>query len=194
MNAELKDLLEQKKAAITKKWFDAIVETYPAETSGFLKRQKDQFSNPVGHAITQGVESMFEALITDQDFSSQISFLEDIIKVRAIQDFTPAKAVGFIFPIKKAVRNELDKEIRQKQIENELVEFEAKVDDLALLAFNIYSQCREHLNNVKIEELKRMTYTLMKNANLMYDIPAQEFEQNEASAQEFEQYDLKFNL
>jgi hypothetical protein len=176
MDIKLKDLLIEKRSSILKKWFDAIIETYPTDTSGFLKKQKDRFANPVGHTISQGTESILEALIVGKDLNEGPSYLEDIIKVRAIQDFKPAKAISFIFLLKKVVREELEKEIRQKQIYDALLIFESKVDDLALLAFNIYTECREQLNQVKIDELKRMTFTLMKKANLMYDVPAQEFE------------------
>jgi hypothetical protein len=93
-----------------------------------------------------------------------------------VQDFTPSKAVNFIFILKKVVREELKKEIRQDQIDDELLSFESKVDDLALFAFNIYMQCRDQLNQLKVDELKRMTFTLLKKANLMYEIPMEESE------------------
>ena len=193
METKLKDLLEDKKAVILTKWFDAVIKTYPGNTPGFLKGQKDRFANPVGFTITQGLESMLEALIAGKDLSDEFPYLEDILKVRAVQDFTPAKAVSFIFFLKNVVRDVLAKEIRQKQIYEALLDFETKVDDLALLAFNIYTKCREQLNQIKIDELKRMTYTLMKNANILYDVPAQESEQYDIPAQ-FEQHDLKFNI
>ncbi|HEY8909039.1 MAG TPA: RsbRD N-terminal domain-containing protein [Desulfosporosinus sp.] len=176
MDMKLKDLLEEKRPAITKKWFDAVMETYPTDTSGFLKKQKDMFANPVGHVISQGVESILEALIQGKELSESVPFLEDIIKVRAVQDFTPSKAMSFIFLLKKVVREELDKEIRQNQMYDALLEFESKIDDLALFAFDIYSKCREQLNELKTDELKRMTFTLLKKANLMYEIPVEEFE------------------
>lgn len=194
MDMKLKDLLEEKKSAILKKWFETIIETYPTDTSGFLKKQKDRFTNPVGYSITQGAENILQALLEDKDLSQGLPYLEDIIKVRAIQDFTPARAIAFVFYLKIVVREELEKEIRQKQIYEALLSFETKVDDLALLAFNIYSECRDQLNNVKIAELKRMTFSLMKNANVLYDITAQESEQSDTGAQEFEQHDLKFSI
>ena len=179
MDMKLKDLLEEKKSSISKKWFEAIVETYPTDASGFLKKQKDRFANPVGHTISQGTESILDALIEEKDLPEELPFLDDIIKVRAIQDFTPSKAMAFIFLLKKVVREELEKEIRQNQIDDELLTFELKIDELALFAFDIYAKFRDQLNELKTDELKRMTYTLLKKANLMYEIPAQEFKQKE---------------
>jgi hypothetical protein len=176
MEMKLKDLLEEKRSAISKKWFNAIMETYPADASGFLKKQKDMFANPVGHAISQGTESILDTLIEEKEFSEGLPFLDDIIKVRAVQDFTPSKAMAFIFLLKKVLREELEKEIRQNQIDDALLTFESKIDDLALFAFDIYAKCREQINELKTDELKRMTFTLLKKANLMYEIPVQEFD------------------
>jgi len=179
MDVKLQGLLKEKKSPILARWLDAIMETYPTDDTGLFKKQEDRFANPVGHAFNQGIESIWEALIEEKDLTVGLPFLEDIIKVRAVQDFTPAKAVNFIFILKKVVREELKKEIRQDQIDDELLSFESKIDDLALFAFNIYVKCREQLNQLKVDELKRMTFTLLKKANLMYEIPMEEFERRD---------------
>ncbi|MDR3584025.1 MAG: RsbRD N-terminal domain-containing protein [Desulfosporosinus sp.] len=179
MDMKFKDLLEAKKSALLTRWFDAIIETYPTDTSGFLKNQKDRFANPVGHIFTQGIEKILAALIEGRDFAEGFPFLDDIIKVRAIQDFTPSKAVSFIFDLKKVVRKELEKEIRQSQFTDALLEFELKIDELALLAFDKYIKCREQIYKLKTDELKRMSFTLLKKANLMSEIPVQEFERKD---------------
>ncbi|MDR3602686.1 MAG: RsbRD N-terminal domain-containing protein [Desulfosporosinus sp.] len=179
MDTKLKDLIEEKRSVILERWFDAIVETYPLDTTGFFKKQKDRFANPVGHAIVQGTEGILEVLISGKELNEDLPFLNDFIKVRAVQDFTPAKAMDFIFLLKKVVREVLEKEIRQNQIYDALLSFESKIDDLALFAFDIYVKCREQIYELKTDELKRMTYTLLKKANLMYEIPAEEFEVND---------------
>lgn len=179
MDIMLKGLLEEKKSAILARWFDAIMATYPTDNTGFFKKQEDRFANPVGHTFKQGIESILEALIEEKDLTEGLPFLDDIIKVRAVQDFTPSKAVNFIFNLKNVVREELKKEIRKDQIDEALLSFESKIDDLALFAFNIYVKCREQLNQLKVDELKRMTFTLLKKANLMYEIPMEEFERRD---------------
>jgi len=175
MDSKLKDLIEGKKSVILERWFDAIVDTYPNDATGFLKNQKDRFANPVGHTMSRGTEGILEG---GKGLAEDLPFLNDIIKVRAIQDFIPSKAMDFIFLLKKVVREVLEKEIRQNQIYDALLKFESKIDDLALLAFDIYVKCREQIYELKTDELKRMTYTLLKKANLMYEIPDQEFEVN----------------
>ena len=179
MDIELKDLLEEKRTTILKKWFDEIMETYPVDTSGFLKKQKDRFANPVGYTVSQGIESILGVLIQGTDFINCLPFLDNLIRVRAIQEFTPSQAMTFIFLLKKVVRKELEMEIKQNQISGALLEFESKIDDLALFSFDIYLKCREQLYQLKSNELKRLTFTLLKKANLMSEIPVQEFERQD---------------
>ena len=179
MDMKLNNLLKEKKSAISTKWFDAIMNTYPNNNTGFFKKQEDRFANPIGYKFSEGIGSILDVLIEEKDLSEGLPFLDDIIRVRAVQDFTPSKALNFIFNLKEVVREELKKEIRRDQIEDELLRFESKIDDLALSAFNIYVKCREQLNQLKVDELKRMTFTLLKRANLMNEIPMEEFERRD---------------
>lgn len=179
MDVEFYRIFDEKKSAISKKWLNAIMASYPNDDSGFLMNQSDRFSNPVGYTFTTGVTGILEVIAKGEDFSDSITFLEDIIKVRAVQDFTPAKAIAFIFQLKTIVREELVKEIRQNQVYSDLLEFESKIDDLALTAFDIYVKCREQIFQLRTDELKRMTFSLLKKANLMSEIPVQENEQED---------------
>jgi len=176
LDVKLKEILEKEKSTISKRWLDIIMASYPLDNSGFLINQSDRFANPVGYTFSKGIDGILEVVVKGEDFTESLPFLEDIIKVRAIQDFTPAKAMGFIFQLKTIVREQLGKEIRQNQIYDALLEFESKIDDLALTAFDIYVKCREQLYELRTDELKRMTFTLLKKANLMSEIPVQEFE------------------
>ena len=176
MESNLKKYLEEKRSVILEKWFEAIMATYPTDSTGFLKKQKDRFLNPVGHTVSEGINGVIEALIVGEGFAESMPFIDDIIRVRAIQDFSPAQALNFVFSLKRVVREELEKEIRQNQLYDELLKFESRIDELALYAFNIYVKCREQLSDLKTDELKRMTFTLLKKANLMSEIPVEEFE------------------
>ncbi|AET67337.1 hypothetical protein Desor_1697 [Desulfosporosinus orientis DSM 765] len=179
MDVEFYRILEEKKSTVAKRWLDAIMASYPNDKSGFLMNQGDQFSNPVGYTFTTGVTGILDVIAKGEDFGESISFLEDIIRVRAVQDFTPAKAMAFIFQLKTIVREELVPEIRQNQVYIDLLEFESKIDDLALTAFDIYVKCREQIFELRTDELKRMTFSLLKKANLVSEIPVQESEQED---------------
>ncbi len=163
---DLENLLANNKTAIVTKWFDLILDTYPADTSKFLKSQSDRFSNPVGRTIFEGIEKIFDELLSG-DLEKASPFLDNIIRIRAIQDFAPSQAVSFIFSLKRVLREELAKGTMDGVSAGELRDFEDKIDALALLCFDIFVKCREKLYDIKANELRNMTFRLIQRANKM---------------------------
>jgi hypothetical protein len=171
---KLRELLLEKKSRIVKRWFDAIIENYPADSSNFLKNQRDQFQNPVGNTISEGIQNIFEEFLQDPDSEKIFPILNDIIKIKAVQNFPPSKALSFLFLLKKVIRKEADSEIRKRQLADELTEFEAQIDKLILLSFDIYMKCREKIYEIKADEVRRMTFRLLQRANLICEIQEEE--------------------
>jgi hypothetical protein len=166
----LKKQLVEKKAAILKKWFNAVAETYPDNTAGFLKKQKAQFTNPVGYTLAEGLDGLYESLLQGMIPDTVSTFLDGIVRIRAVQEFTPSEAVAFIFHLKKIVRQELGSEFTQQQrIIEELAAFDSAIDDLALFSFDIYMKCREKIYELKANEARNMTFRLLQQAKLIAD-------------------------
>ena len=44
------DIISARRDAAIQKWTEAVFATYPFETTGFIRTQRDRFANPVGHA------------------------------------------------------------------------------------------------------------------------------------------------
>jgi len=167
----LNNLLEQRKTTIIKDWFVLAVETYPPDTASFLKRQKDPFANPVGRTVSRGLEGLFNELLKEMDYETITSFLDPIIRIRAIQNFSPAQAISFIFLLKKVIRENTKKEVSEEQLFNELLLFESKIDQLVMIAFNLYMQCKEKICDLKANEMRNSTYKAFKRAGLVSEIP-----------------------
>jgi len=160
----LESLLAQKRASILKRWFDLVVETYPAETSRFLQNKKDRFTNPVGFAIKQGLEGILTELLKGFEPDKLSPFLDRIIRVRAVQDFAASQAVAFIFGLKQIVRQELEEGLGEA---DELASLDARIDALALIAFDVYMSCREQIYKMKADEIRRLTYNLLRRAKMI---------------------------
>jgi len=167
---DLKSLLLQKKSPIVKKWCDVVLSTYPQESQKFLK-QKDRFANPIGNAIFKGIESLYDKLLQDADCDKISLSLDEIIRVRAVQDFSPSRAVGFVFGLKKIIREELANELQQNVVSEEWATFESRIDGLSLLCFDIYAQCRQKISDIRVNEVKNQSARLLKMAGLAYELP-----------------------
>jgi len=169
----LKNLLKEKRSRIIKKWCDAVLSTYPEQSQKFLQKQKDSIANPVGSTISQGLESIYDQLLSDLKSDEISLFLDNIIRVRAIQDFSPSQAVSFIFELKDIAREELKTEVGQNGISEELISFESEIDGLAMLCFDIYTRCREKIFEIRVNEVRNQSSRLLKMAGLVCEISDQ---------------------
>jgi hypothetical protein len=166
----LRELLGQKKSAILDGWFDLVLETYPADTQRFLKKQKSRFGNPVAHEISQGIEGVFDQLLTGAGAEEMSPFVDRLVRIRAVQEFTPAQALGFIFGLKKVIRGELAGALAARPLAEEMVDLEARIDRLALLAFNLYMGCKQQIYELRVDEVKNRVGALLRRAKLVCDL------------------------
>jgi len=163
---ELSTLLEQNRESILCRWFELIRGTYPRITSEFLAKQEDRFQNPVGHAIREGIGPIYDQVVSVMDDQELLRALDRIIRIRSVQEFTPSEAVGFVFQLKTVVREVMGGQLRELDEWDGLVELESRIDRVALLAFEKYTECREKLHEVRNKEIKSRTMKLLERVNL----------------------------
>jgi hypothetical protein len=158
--------LSAKKSAILGRWLTAIYESYPPETAIFLRKEKDHFDNPVGYRISQGLEGLYGALLQEMETDQILACLDEIIRIRALQDFAPSQALAFIFLLKNIIRQELADEIRKEDLTLEVLELESRIDGLALLGFDVYSKRREKIHEIRTSEMKNRISALLRRAGI----------------------------
>lgn len=167
---ELQDLLSDKRSRIIKKWRESVFSTYPDDAQRFMRKEKSQFANPVGHAITKDIEIIYDELIRNGDHEKIAACLDNIIRIRAIQDFKPSQAISFVLQLKDLIRQELSKSVPLNGLLDELLSLERRIDGLALIAFDIYSECRQKINDIRVNEVRNHVGRLLKRANLTIDL------------------------
>jgi len=158
----VKDLLSQNRSAIVQRWFDRIAKTYPANSQKFIKEQKDRFANPVGSTIRQGIEGLYEELLRDMDTGKVREYLDPIVRIQAVQDFSPSEALSFIPSLKGIIREELKREMQERRVIEELSELETRIDQLTLLAFDHYMRCREKIYEIRMQEMRAQSAGVME--------------------------------
>ena len=150
----IQDLLKKNKAAILERWFHLILETYPANTAAMMRKDKNQFTNPVSSTLSREIDVLFKNLCEGSQDEKCQSSLDSILKIRSVQDFSPSKAVGFIFLLKRAIGETLKNDICKESVMDEWLKFQSRIDDLALQAFDIYMDCREKICEIRINQAK----------------------------------------
>ncbi len=164
--------LSQKRNLILKRWVKLVLETYPADTASFLKQERDRFVNPVGYTLAQELETIYQELLHEMEPEKLTHSLTNILKIRSVQDFLPSQATGFILLLKKAIRDELAAEIEKNRFTKELLEFESRIDQLTLLAFDVYERCREEIYEIKLKQVRgerEMTFKLLERASKAFE-------------------------
>lgn len=151
----LKNFLTKNRKAIIDRWLARISNTYPADASKFLLNNTNRFSNPVGQTFAREIEIIFDGLIDKADAGAVGNSLEQIDKIRAVQDFTASQAVAYVFFLKTAIREELEAGQPDHDLDREMLSLESKIDGMALMAFDSYMRCREKLFEVRCNDIKR---------------------------------------
>ncbi len=162
---------------LAQKWAELILGTYPKQTQAVWRSNRDQFSNPVGHAILTSTSELMPLMLTWNDAQAVANSLGTLVKIRAVQDFSPAQALSFVFLLKKLLRQEFLPELSARGAVEELLSFETRVDNLATIAFDIYVAARDQVARMRVDEVKRAHTSIVRRANLMQkDVAAQKAE------------------
>jgi hypothetical protein len=162
---DLKDLLSQNETTILKRWLDLILETYPSDTAVLMRKDTDQFTNPVGSTLSREIKVLFKELCEDGQNEKCQASLDSILKIRSVQDFSPSQAVGFVFLLKRAIEETLKSEISKESVMDEWVKFQSRIDDLGLQAFDAYMECREKICEIRINQARserEMAFRMME--------------------------------
>ncbi len=166
----LNQLLTEKRSAILKAWYDAVLVTANGRAPDFLEKQRTLVVDATGYDLEEGMGGLFDALSQGVISDDVSRFLDSMIRIRAASDFTASQAVAFILEVKKVVRKELGHEVlNDLQLQKELSIWDSVVDDLALFAFNIYVRCREDVLEVRTDEEKKNILRILKKAKLIDD-------------------------
>lgn len=169
----LVSLITKQRSAIISRWFDSAIHAYAPDTAAFIKSQKDQFANPVGSHTLKGVEGLFDQLVGGMDAGAIATHLDPIMRIRAVQNLTPARAAAFIFSLKSILIEMFGKNLQDAGTTRQFLEIEARIDQMGLAAFDIYIACREKIYELKANETRNRTFKAFERAGLISKDPGE---------------------
>ena len=169
MGNSLKGLIEKKKKDILQHWFEATLKTYAPDTVKFYKGQQDAFANPVGNTTSEGLPVILDQLLNDFDSDVIKTYLDPIVRIRAVQDFTASQATAFVLKLKEILRQCLSDEMQDASRLKELLAIEDRIDQLCLMAFDVYMSCKEKIYEIAANETRNQTFRAFKRAGLIVE-------------------------
>ncbi len=161
---QIETLISGHEEAIAKKWLEAALKSYQAEAASFFLKEKNRFANPVSGMLSESLTKVVEGLAGQASNDDLAESLDPAIRVRAVQDFTPAQAVSFIFLLKQIIRDVVGKKADNAE---KIRQVDQKIDELALIGFNKYVECREKIFKIQAYEVRNRTFKAFERAGLM---------------------------
>lgn len=146
-------------------WFDHVIGTYPEASSKAIRNNSDQFANPVGYTLNESLTIIYKELGETMDLKKLAEALDNIVRIRAIQDFTASDALGFICALKGIMRKVLGEDAGSAAQWRDIDE---RLDSILLAAFDIYTDCRKSIYEIRTEEVKRQVHMLLRKTE---DVP-----------------------
>lgn len=164
----LAQFLQENKGELQERWVNLVLDCYAEDAAAIFKREQDRFANPVGYSTRHTLSSVYSLLFDESgepgksgqapDLEQVRSELDTFIKLRAVQTFTPASAVAFVYDLKKVVREATAKERNLEATATDWQRFHDLLDAVALLVFDLYAASRERLFQTQLNEYKSMNF------------------------------------
>ncbi|MBD3853854.1 MAG: RsbRD N-terminal domain-containing protein [Acidobacteria bacterium] len=152
--------IEEHRGEILRRWIEGVIDDYPEETGKFLRNQSDRFANPVGASLREGLTELLDGVLRGVEADELTSALDRVIRVRAVQEFSPSAAVGFVFDLKDLLR-EVTKGTGGDAA-GSLDAIDDRIERLGLHAFDVYMSCREQMWSIRMQEIRNQSLGIME--------------------------------
>ncbi len=137
---------------IAGEWLGRVLRGYPGQSAGFLAETQDPFQNPVGHTYRQALGILLEELVLGMDAERVRAALDAIVQIRAVEDIGPGQALEFLFQLKPI--------LRAHDAGAPLDLLYSRIDEMALLAFDLFMGYRERTYTARTNEARRRVFVM----------------------------------
>jgi hypothetical protein len=145
---------------ILKRWIDHTIDGYPEETAKFLRSKTDRFENPVGAGLREGLAVLLDGVFRGVEPEQFSSAMDRVIRVRAVQELSPSKAVGFVFDLRGLLREVVGD--TNAGTRESLDTIDQRIERLGMYAFDVYMSCREQMWAIRAQEIRNQSVGIME--------------------------------
>lgn len=164
------EFLIENKSDIVSQWQQAIIDTYPKDAGKFLLGKEDRFANPIGYFVRTELPVIYDELTADMDENTLRESILNIIKIRAVQEFTISEATGFIFFLKSIIQRKYVSSLNNQDAILEFFNFEKRIDKVSSMIFEIYLEMKIKISEIKFNEVKKRNHKMIERLSRKYDL------------------------
>jgi hypothetical protein len=140
-------------------WLACTVGTYPEQTRRLLREDRDSFRNPVGHTLDVSLRGLTEELFGGFDRARVTGWLDAVVHLRAVQDFSSADAVGFVALARHAA-DRVSEKGSPGLGPGALDVLGARIDGMVVIAADLLNRCREEMHAIGARAARRRVFVL----------------------------------
>ncbi len=101
--------------------------------------------------------------------------IDPAIRIRAVQKFSAAESIAFVFAVKTVIAELLKSDLPKIRATDELWQqyqtLNSRVDEVALIAMDVYTECREKLYSLQNHMEREGVYKAFHRAGLVQEDP-----------------------
>lgn len=168
MSTRLKEVLRAHEKALLEAWFEQMMHSYPTEARKYFKKVNSDFTNPVGANLYHSLDKLLHILLSDAPDADQVNEnVYMILRIKAVQEVLPSQAVSFVPALKQIVEEVCGKALSDAGVTTkEWLDFYSDLDTVALYAFDSYSESRELIYKMRLDQI-RQTNDILVRADLL---------------------------
>lgn len=144
------------------------MQAYPEESRNYFKRVNSDFTNPVGANLYNSLKELLQTLISDAPDADIVNEnVHMILRIKAVQEVLPSQAVSFVLAFKQIVEDVCGKALESAGVATkDWLDFYSDIDTVALYAFDSYSESRELIYKMRLDQI-RQTNDILVRADLI---------------------------
>ena len=159
---------------VLEEWVNAIFNTYPLQSTGFLRTVKDPFTNPVADMTREAARTVYEAVSGwDKKPEDVKQAIDRFVHLRAVQAMLPSQGIMVFYLLKPIMRKHVLPKLKDQALQDYL-DAESRLDTIVLMAFDIYMKSRETVAENRIREIKNQHAQLVRWAQRVGGSPLEQ--------------------
>lgn len=147
-------------------WFEKLVASFPEASFHYFIKHENRFTNPMGYNLYSNLKILLDCFFQN-DFSSEefTTSLEDILKLRYLQNISHYERSNIFQPLKLYILNCFEDSLDKKDI-LELFEYFKNFEECS---FNKYVEIQNLIFEIQKDEFKNRYGKILDRINQRYE-------------------------
>ena len=160
------------KRNILDEWYKCMVSSlYNNDETNYIMNEKDSFINPSAFILKNVLADIFGYLFEKTELDKINGSLEKFTKLLALKGTDTEKILGPLFLLKSKIVANVESLYLSDKGYSEITKILSCFDRVILKIFDFYLKAREKIYEIRVNEVKRLTFSLLRANNLVEKIP-----------------------